>query len=140
MLSIIKLTVLFSDPFWIGIFEVEDGNRIKVCKVTFGTEPKDYEVYEFILSNFNSLNFSNSMSMNDEKIIKKRVNFKRLLKETRKETLQKGIGTKAQEALKLQYEKNKEERKKETKDERELNKKRKYCLKQKKKLEKHKGH
>jgi hypothetical protein len=139
MIPIIKLTVLFSNPFWIGIFEIEEENRIKVCKVTFGSEPKDYEVYEFILRKFHLLNFCNPILM-DKDVLKKKVNRKRLLREIKKVTSQKGIGTKAQEALKLQYEKNKEEHKKETKEDRELDKERKYYLKQKKKLEKHKGH
>ena len=41
-----KLTVFFEDPFGVGVFErIEDG-RLSVAKVTFGTEPKDYEVQE----------------------------------------------------------------------------------------------
>ena len=41
-----SLTVYFEDPFWVGAFErIEDG-KLSVCKVTFGAEPKDYEVWE----------------------------------------------------------------------------------------------
>ena len=40
-----RLTVYFDDPFWVGVFErIEDG-KLSVCKVTFGGEPKDYEVH-----------------------------------------------------------------------------------------------
>ncbi|MDS0524600.1 YjdF family protein [Clostridium sp. SHJSY1] len=140
MMPIIKLTVLFSNPFWIGIFEVEDGNEFQVCKVTFGSEPKDYEIYEFILKKLYSLNFTSSILIDDVKIIKKKKNPKRIMREIKKSTCEKGIGTKAQEALKLQYENNKELCKKKTKELRELDKERKYYLKQRKKLEKHKGH
>ena len=43
-----KLTVYFEAPFWVGVFErVRDG-KLSVAKVTFGTEPKDYEVQEYI--------------------------------------------------------------------------------------------
>ena len=43
-----KLTVFFEEPFWVGIFErIEDG-KLSVAKVTFGAEPKDYEVQEYI--------------------------------------------------------------------------------------------
>ena len=45
----IKLTVLFDEPFWIGIFEKQDQDKIQICRVVFGQEPKDYEVYDFIL-------------------------------------------------------------------------------------------
>ena len=40
-----KLTVYFEDPFWVGAFErIEHGKR-SVCKITFGAEPKDREVW-----------------------------------------------------------------------------------------------
>ena len=43
-----KLTVYFEEPFWVGVFErIEDG-KLSVAKVTFGAEPKDYEVQEYI--------------------------------------------------------------------------------------------
>jgi len=37
----VKLTILFEDPFWIGIFERIDDNKLSVAKITFGAEPKD---------------------------------------------------------------------------------------------------
>ena len=47
-----KLTVYFDEPFWVGVFErIEDG-KLSAAKVTFGTEPKDYEVYEFVLKHY----------------------------------------------------------------------------------------
>ena len=43
-----KLTVYFEEPFWVGVFErIEDG-KLFVAKVTFGAEPKDYEVQKYI--------------------------------------------------------------------------------------------
>ena len=42
-----SLKVFFENPFWVGVFErIEDG-KLSVCKVTFGAEPKDYEVLEY---------------------------------------------------------------------------------------------
>ena len=38
------LQVLFEEPFWIGVFEKRQEGKLSVCKVTFGAEPKDYEV------------------------------------------------------------------------------------------------
>ena len=54
----ISLTVLFDEPFWIGLLERFDGKKYEVCKVTFGAEPKDYEVYQFLLRNTYKLKFS----------------------------------------------------------------------------------
>lgn len=52
-----KLTVLFEEPFWVGIFERQDGKKYEACRVVFGAEPKEVEVYEFILERFFSLDF-----------------------------------------------------------------------------------
>jgi len=50
-----KLTVYFEEPFWVGVFEhIEDG-KLSVTKVTFGAEPKDYEVLEYIQNYYYSL-------------------------------------------------------------------------------------
>ena len=42
------LTVLFEQPFWIGILERSGEGRYEACKVTFGAEPRDAEVYDFL--------------------------------------------------------------------------------------------
>ena len=53
-----RLIVCFEDPFWVGVFErIQDG-KLAAAKVTFGSEPKDYEVSEFILRCYYSLQFS----------------------------------------------------------------------------------
>ena len=51
-----------------------------------------------------------------------------------------GIGTKSQQALKLQQEQNKTERKQRSRIEHEAEKQRKFDLRQAKKAEKHRGH
>ena len=45
----VKLTVFFEEPFWRGVFERISEGELAVCKVTFGAEPKDYEVYDLML-------------------------------------------------------------------------------------------
>ncbi len=44
-----RLTVFFEEPFWVGVFECVSDGKLSVCKVTFGAEPKDYEIYDFVL-------------------------------------------------------------------------------------------
>ena len=44
-----KLTVFFEEPFLVGIFERVENGKLSVSKVTFGTEPKDYEIWLFLL-------------------------------------------------------------------------------------------
>ena len=38
------LTILFQDPFWIGLYEREEDGRYQVCRIVFGAEPRDQEV------------------------------------------------------------------------------------------------
>ena len=140
MISNIKLTILFNDPFWIGVFEVIENDEYKVCKFTFGPEPREEETYELILHKFYSLNFSNPISSEKNTFIEKKQNPKRLQRKIQKETATIGIGTKAQIAIKFQHEQCKLQRKKKSKEQKEQEEQRKFSLKRKKKLEKHKGH
>ena len=123
-----KLTVYFEEPFWVGVFErIEDG-KLSVAKVTFGAEPKDYEVQEYIQKYYFSLKFSPAV----ETVVK---DIKRNPKR-----MQTGIGTKSQQALKLQQEQNNQERKERSRKKKEAEEQRMFELKQQKKREKHKGH
>lgn len=133
-----KLTVLFEDPFWIGVYEREDSGRYEVCKITFGAEPKDYEVYEFLLENWQKFRFSPSIEadISDDK----RVNPKRMQRLINKQIADTGIGTKAQQALKLQQEQGKLERKAHSREQREAEKQLQFELRQEKQKEKHRGH
>ena len=53
-----RLTVYFEEPFWIGVFERICDGKLSAAKVTFGAEPKDYEVQEYILKHYYHLCFS----------------------------------------------------------------------------------
>lgn len=132
-----KLTVYFEDPFWIGVFERIDKGKLTVARVVFGNEPKDYEVLRFVLRNYNSLQFSPAVAVTYKQLKK---NPKRLLKEAKKQLQNQGIGTKSQQALKLQQ----EQRKQLCQIQKQVQKKQaanyKFALKQQKKKMKHKGH
>ena len=134
-----SLTVLFEDPFWIGLFETIDQQGLRACKVTFGAEPTDKEVMEFIDKNWHHLQFSQAVEAPTESE-RAKVNPKRQLREAKKQMQSQGIGTKSQQALKLQQEQNKTERKQRSKAEREAEKQRQFDLRQAKKKEKHRGH
>jgi len=132
-----SLTVFFEDPFWVGVFErIEDG-KLSVCKVTFGAEPKDYEVWEFVLQHYYELAFSPAVQIEPRQAAD---NPKRRSRAARKQTEQTGIGTKSQQALQLQREQNKTERKEKSKEERLAEAERLFSLKQQKKKEKRRGH
>lgn len=132
-----KLTVYFEDPFWVGVFERIENGKLTVAKVTFGAEPKDYEIQEYIQRYYFSLKFSPAV---DTVVKETKRNPKRIQREAKKQMQETGIGTKSQQALKLQQEQNKQERKVRSREKREEDQLRMFELKQQKKREKHKGH
>lgn len=132
-----RLQVFFEEPFWVGVFERIDNDKLSVCKITFGAEPKDYEVQAFILENYHKLRFSPSVDSIVEE--KERINPKRLQREVKKQIKNAGIGSKSQQALKLQQEQGKLERKAYSREQHEAKKEFQYKLKQQKRREKHKG-
>ncbi|RKD24750.1 Protein of unknown function [Caminicella sporogenes DSM 14501] len=133
-----KLTVYFEEPFWVGVFERVENGKLMTSRVVFGSEPKDYEIYEFILKNYSRLKFSKPVK--GYKLKRNRINPKRLQRKIRKEIQIRGISTKAQEAIRLEREANKLERKKKSKKQKEEEKRLKFLKKQQKKKEKKKGH
>ena len=131
-----NLTLFFEEPFWIGVFERLSEGKLSVCKVTFGAEPKDYEIYDFVLKNYGRLRFSPAVAADVREAAR---NPKRVQREVRRQVQNTGIGTKAQQALKLQQEQWKTERKTVSREQREAEKQRQFELKQQKKKEKHRG-
>ena len=132
-----KLTVDFAEPFWVGIFEQIYDGKLSVTKVTFGAEPKDYDIQEFVLKHYYDLRFSPAI----ETVVKKnKKNPKRVLRDAKKQLQNNGIGTKSQQALKLQHELKKEEHKSNFKHKKQIEAEQKFKLKQKKKKAKHRGH
>ena len=131
-----RLTVFFEEPFWIGVFERISEGKLSVCKVTFGAEPKDYEIYEFVLKNYYRLRFSPAVAA---AVKENRKNPKRVRRQVRKELRESGMGTKSQQALKLQQEQIKTGRKAVSKENKEAKAIRQFELKQQKRKEKHRG-
>lgn len=137
----IKVTICPKNALWVGIFERTDEQGLAAARVIFGKEPTDPELYEWLLANFNQLNFSAPQQF---KLIIKRKNPKRMLREVKKE-LEKvaGSGRKesfAQEALRLELEKTKKLRKSKSKAEKEAEEARHFSLRQEKKKQKKRGH
>ena len=131
-----SLTVFFEDPFWVGVFERVDQGKLSACKVTFGAEPRDCEVLEFILKNYDKLRFSPAV---EAAVRSTPANPKRMQREARKQSLQSGVSTKSQQALQMQREETKLERKIISRTQKEAEKQRRFEKKQHKRKEKHRG-
>ena len=134
-----KLTVFFDAPFWVGVFERVSDGKLSVCKITFGAEPKDYEIYDFVLKNYYRLRFSPAVATDVKEAGEAGRNPKRVQREVRKQVQNTSIGTKSRQALKLQQEQLKTERKAVSREQREAEKQRQFELKQQKRKEKHRG-
>jgi len=132
----IGLTVYFEDGFWHGLFEQEYEGTYQVCRVTFGQEPKEDEILEFLQTQFTQLSFSPAATVKQHVKIKYP---KRLQRAVKKQVKQK-VSSKSQELLQLQCEERKKISKHQSSVQKQLLKQEKFERKQQKRREKHKGH
>lgn len=133
---VIKLTVYFADPFWVGVIERIAGGHLSAAKITFGAEPKDYEIAGFIQRHFYELRFSQSVPTERREAKK---NSKTAQRDAKRQMQEVGIGTKSQQALKLQHEAKRLEGRKKNREEKQAKAERLFLLKQQKRKEKHRG-
>ena len=133
----VSLTVYFEGPFWVGVFERTADGRLSACKVTFGAEPRDYDVLALILQRYDGLVFSPAIEAEGKKTAD---NPKRRQRDAKRQVQSSGIGTKSQQALQRQREEMKAERRQLGRARREAEKQRRFYLKQQKRKEKRRGH
>lgn len=133
-----QITVFFQDPFWVGVWERREGNRLEVCKITFGAEPRDYEVYDHLLRRYQTLRFSPPVEAGA--LPAATTNPKRMQRIIRRQLEGAPVGTKAQQALKLQQQEGKQARKAKSRRQREEEARRAFSIRQQKRKEKHRGH
>ena len=133
-----SLTVFFDPPFWVGLYERRDGTAYEVCRLVFGPEPKDGEIYELLLRRWRSLSFSPPVEA--DRAAEKAVNPKRMQRDIQKQLQRRPVGTKAQQALKLQQEQKKTQRRESGKAQKVAEQERQYQLRRQKAKEKHRGH
>ena len=132
-----KLTVYFEDPFWVGVFERTEGDRLSVAKVTFGAEPKDWDVLDYVLDHYHELRFSEPVACEERA---RADNPKRRQRAAAREMQSVGVGAKSQQARQGQRELMKTERKRITRAEREAEEQRRFERKQQQKKERKRGH
>ena len=80
-----KLTVFFEEPFWVGLYQRWSGPKLEVAKITFGVEPKDGEVYQFLLEHWKRLSFSPPVEQEIPE--ERRINPKRARREIQRKEL-----------------------------------------------------
>jgi hypothetical protein len=130
--------VFFENPFWVGMITIEDNDKIYAAKWIFGSEPNESEIYNFVLNDYNKLNFIESLNQNNRQEYKK--NLKRIQREIRKQQEYGRNLKKSYDIIKKQYENNKLEKKKNKTKKKYEELQKKFNLKQEKKKQKHRGH
>ncbi len=139
-MATIKATVFFDKRFWVGTFERTDKEGYAVARHIFGGEPSDPEIYDFVLNNYQELNFGEARNI-DVQIQRK--NPKRVQKEVRRE-MQKikdttRPSTLAQDYMREELEKKKKERKKITSAQKQARLDEQFAIRQDKKKQKKRG-
>ncbi|MET3690023.1 hypothetical protein ABIC37_005574 [Priestia megaterium] len=135
-----SLTIYHDGQFWVGIIEVVEDGKLRAFRYVFGTEPKDTEILDFIYYKLlNIINQSVHSGIDVEGRSDKKINPKRLQRQVAKQINKVGVSTKAQEAMKQEYEEKKKNKKKRAKQYREELKDQKYLMKKQKAKAKHKG-
>ena len=96
-----SLTVLFEPPFWIGLYERMEDGRYEVCRIVFGAQPRDCEVYQLVLKDWHRLRFSPALAAPDTE--DRGISPKRRQRQISRQLEPGSTGTRAQQALQLQY-------------------------------------
>ncbi len=133
-----KLTVIFESPFWVGIFERKESNSYQAARFVFGSEPTEAQLLEFALTVFSTLRFSQPVRIIETP--QHESNFKRRMREVKKQMAVPTGATRAQQAIKQEYELQACTREACHREERDMEEERKFRLRQAKRLEKHRGH
>ncbi|AMG64889.1 MULTISPECIES: YjdF family protein [Staphylococcus] len=134
-----ELSILHDGQFFIGLVEYRKGQKVKFVKYTFGVEPDDEVVLQFITNHLLACLDNAEVEINS-KPPKKHLNPKRLQRRVAKEQKQPKDLTKAQMALKEEQQRKKKRRKQRYKADKEAEKAYKRRVKRIKAKEKHKGH
>jgi hypothetical protein len=118
-----RLTILFDAPYWVALLEVEQDGYLYAARHIFGAEPGDQEVYDFVQRDLMALQarmtVGTRVGMAAENSENRTTNYNRSQREVRRQLSQQVVVSKAQEALRLQIEQDKRERKQNRREERE---------------------
>lgn len=132
----LTLVVFFEEPFYVGVLEHVHEGRLTVCRHVFGAEPRDAEVWAFILREYDCLKFSPAV---EAEVHERAYSPKRAKRDAGRRLEGEGIGTRSQRALSMGREAAKAEQIERHREEREAQRERLFELKQQKRKEKRRG-
>lgn len=133
-----KMKGIFESPFWVGIFERIEGTKYQAARFVFGAEPTEPQLIHFALTGFQSLQFTRPVEADNTQT--RELNFKRRMREVKRQMAAPAQATRAQLTVKQEYEQLARDREAGCREDREANESRKFQLRQAKRFEKHRGH
>ena len=133
----VTLSIFHDGQFFTALFERRDAHGFSVARRIFGAKPSDNEILDLIVSKYSSLRFSRPAA--DVKETALASNPKRRQREAAKAACAVCFSTKAQLAVKAQFEESKAVAKAERSHQQKRLADEKYALKQLKRKQKHRG-
>ena len=112
-----------------GVAERWDGAGYRAAKVTFGAQPTDAEILQWVEKEWHRLRFSPPQA-EPERSVPERSNPKLARREAARAVERRGLGTKAQQALSAQREQEGEARRARSREDRRAEAERKFLLRQ----------
>jgi hypothetical protein len=134
-----KLTVYHDGQYWVGVVEVVEDGKLKAGRFLFGAEPNDSEILYFVNHFILKITDGLCQGVTAGTHNRVKVNPKRLARQVSREVQRNGISTRAQEAVKLEYEIRKKEKHVLSRQHREAEKERKREIARRKAKDKHRG-
>jgi hypothetical protein len=134
-------TVYFDGSMWLCVCERVTSQGLQACRIVFGSEPKEYEIFAYLQRHYFELDFSPTVDADLRPSRgSKHINPKRLKRLAARAMSNDAISTKAQEALSRGRDHAKISRSKVSKSQRLSDNARRRTLRTEKHREKHKGH
>ena len=134
-----KLTVYHDGQYWVGVLEEQFLGKLRAARYIFGSEPKDEEILQFVCRDMMKIVRGLSQEVAVRRSAALKINPKRLARRAAEETRKRGVSSYAQEAIRLELEKRKRERRSLTKQRLLEKMEHKRELKIRKAKEKHRG-
>lgn len=132
-----RLTVFFEEPFWVGVFEQETDGVIR-CRPCCVRRAADR--CGGIRVRAQARRPAPLRPPVEGRLSRETANPKKRRREAARETGQRGIGTRSQQALQLAREQNRLEKRESSRARRQAEQARKFALRTEKRREKHRGH
>ncbi len=133
-----SLTVLFDPPFWVGIFEHNDGDTYRMARHVFGAEPTEPQLLELARNGFPGLTFSNPVNLASVEL--REVGYKRRMREIRAAMKNPAASTRSQQILQQEMERQAQNNREHRRQIRQQSEDLKFQARQARKAEKHRGH